>query len=142
VQTGDFNADGLADIVGRQESTGKWVVLRSTGTTFVNEKWGRWNPSINWVNVHVGAFAPMATPPALSDAASQSVIGTAAAKTQDLPSLDAASQELAEFSSEPTRALTQDLDESDPASNLIKIRLADEDYRTQSNARDAVFAGA
>jgi FG-GAP-like repeat len=55
VQTGDFNGDGRADIVGR-DSAGNWWVGLSNGSSFTTTLWGRWNPNFTWVDVHFGDF--------------------------------------------------------------------------------------
>jgi hypothetical protein len=55
VQTGDFNGDGKADIVGR-DLAGNWWVGLSNGSSFSTTLWGHWNPNVTWVDVHVGNF--------------------------------------------------------------------------------------
>ncbi len=50
---GDFNGDGLDDVVGRA-STGTIVVGTSTGTSFVTTAFGAWSTSVAWLNVFVG----------------------------------------------------------------------------------------
>ncbi len=50
---GDFNGDGLDDVVGRA-STGTIVVGTSTGTSFVTSAFGAWSTSVAWPNVFVG----------------------------------------------------------------------------------------
>jgi len=54
VLVGDFNGDGRADLVGRNE--GAWWVTRSTGNGFVNEPWGTWSTAVTWEDVLVGDF--------------------------------------------------------------------------------------
>jgi autotransporter-associated beta strand protein len=58
VQTGDFNGDGLTDIVGRNAQTGEWNVALSNGSTFTTSVWGSWsaNPAVTWVDVKVADF--------------------------------------------------------------------------------------
>ena len=46
--------DGRADILGR--SAGIWWVARSTGQSFVNEKWGNWSTAADWLHVRVADF--------------------------------------------------------------------------------------
>jgi hypothetical protein len=53
MQTADFNGDGLADIIGRDPTTGTWWVGLSNGSTFTTSAWGAWNTSLTWVDVHV-----------------------------------------------------------------------------------------
>ena len=57
MQTGDFNRDGRDDLVGRNPTTGEWLIARSTGTSAVNETWGAWTMPGTYVDVMVGAFA-------------------------------------------------------------------------------------
>jgi hypothetical protein len=52
----DVNGDARADIIGRT-SSGAWYVAISTGTSFVNQYWGGWNPGAGWQPVVAGAFA-------------------------------------------------------------------------------------
>jgi hypothetical protein len=56
VMTGDFNGDGLTDIVGQNPTTGTWYVAQSTGTSFTTSAWGTWNPSDSYGQVEVGDF--------------------------------------------------------------------------------------
>src|SRR5439155_478382 len=56
VQTGDFNGDGLTDVVGRNPATGQWEVALSTGSSFNSGVWGSWPTAVNWVDVNVGDF--------------------------------------------------------------------------------------
>ncbi|HEV2946861.1 MAG TPA: autotransporter-associated beta strand repeat-containing protein [Gemmataceae bacterium] len=57
VQTGDFNGDGHADIIGRVLQTGQWYVGISNGSDgFTTSLWASWNPNVTWVDVHVGDF--------------------------------------------------------------------------------------
>jgi autotransporter-associated beta strand protein len=58
VQTGDFNGDGLTDIVGRNAQTGEWNVAISNGSSFTTSVWGSWsaNPAVTWVDVKVADF--------------------------------------------------------------------------------------
>jgi len=53
VQTGDFNGDGQADMVGRLDN--RWYVGLSTGTSFVTTYWGLWGAG-SWTDVLVGDF--------------------------------------------------------------------------------------
>src|SRR5437660_200903 len=57
VQVGDFNGDGLADIVGRADEFGQWWVGLSNGSTmFTNHLWGTWSTSVRWDDVQLGDF--------------------------------------------------------------------------------------
>jgi autotransporter-associated beta strand protein len=56
VKVGDFNGDGKADIVGREQQNGQWMAGVSTGTSFSNSFWTTWNPNVTWVDVQVGDF--------------------------------------------------------------------------------------
>ena len=57
VQVGDFNGDGLADIVGRADELGQWWVGLSNGSTmFTNHLWGTWSTSVRWDDVQLGDF--------------------------------------------------------------------------------------
>jgi len=56
VKVGDFNGDGMTDLVGRVAQTGQWWVAQSTGSSFGNSLWTTWNPNVTWVDVHVGDF--------------------------------------------------------------------------------------
>jgi hypothetical protein len=58
VQSGDFNGDGRADLVGRDSQTGNWWVAISNGSSFTTSLWGAWAaaPGITWVDVKVGDF--------------------------------------------------------------------------------------
>src|SRR6266851_9883875 len=57
VQTGDFNGDGHADIIGRDLNSGNWWVGISNGSNGFNTTlWANWNPNVTWVDVHVGDF--------------------------------------------------------------------------------------
>jgi uncharacterized delta-60 repeat protein len=56
VQTGDFNGDGTADVIGRDPATGLWWVGLSTGSGFTTTMWGKWSPAVAWVDVKVGDF--------------------------------------------------------------------------------------
>jgi hypothetical protein len=56
VQTGDFNGDGLTDIIGRDLQSGNWWVGLSNGSGFTTSLWGQWYPGVTWVDVKVGDF--------------------------------------------------------------------------------------
>jgi cyclophilin family peptidyl-prolyl cis-trans isomerase len=55
VAVGDFNGDGIDDIVGRTSNSGSWyAALGSSGTPgFANRFLGAWNPTITWHEVTV-----------------------------------------------------------------------------------------
>ncbi len=42
VSVGDFNGDGLTDIVGRVAQNGQWWAALSTSTSFTNQFWTTW----------------------------------------------------------------------------------------------------
>src|SRR5262249_35133769 len=49
VQTGDFNGDGVTDLVGRVQETGQWFVARADGAGhFTTALWDAWNPAVAW----------------------------------------------------------------------------------------------
>ncbi len=52
---GDFNKDGKTDILGRNRTTGRWMVGISNGTHFVISPWAN-TPASIWVDVLVGDF--------------------------------------------------------------------------------------
>ena len=58
VLIGDFNGDGRDDVIGRDSATGDWWVAltRSDGSGSDNVLWGKWSPSVTWVDVVVGDF--------------------------------------------------------------------------------------
>ncbi len=56
VMVGDFNGDGMDDIIGRVQSNGDWWIGSSTGTGFTNAKWTRWSTGVTWTDVMVGDF--------------------------------------------------------------------------------------
>jgi hypothetical protein len=56
VQIGDFNGDGLMDIVGRALQTGEWWAGLSTGTSLYTRLFDRWDTTPTWVNVSAGVF--------------------------------------------------------------------------------------
>jgi hypothetical protein len=56
VMVGDFNGDGITDIIGRVLQTGQWWISFSNGAAFSNIFWAQWNPSVSWVDVQVGDF--------------------------------------------------------------------------------------
>ena len=54
---GDFNGDGLDDIIGRVSHNGDWWVATSNGDgTFTNQRWTRWSANVDWTNIMVGDF--------------------------------------------------------------------------------------
>ncbi len=56
VNTGDFNGDGLADVVGRDERTSTWTVGLSNGDRFDFQPFGGWAANKKWADVMVGDF--------------------------------------------------------------------------------------
>ncbi|MDY0168654.1 MAG: trypsin-like serine protease, partial [Thermoguttaceae bacterium] len=57
IMVGDFTGSGLDDIVGRIATTGDWWVAVNNGDgTFTNQKWTRWNPSLELVDVMAADF--------------------------------------------------------------------------------------
>ena len=52
MNVGDFNGDGLRDVVGRDQ-LGDWWVGLSDGTRFQAQKWGQWSPAARWRDVQV-----------------------------------------------------------------------------------------
>src|SRR5262249_40955128 len=54
VHAGDFNNDGLDDIVGRAKEIGQWWVGLSNGSSFMNQFWTVWSTAVDWVDVKVG----------------------------------------------------------------------------------------
>jgi hypothetical protein len=58
VLVGDFNHDGRDDLAGRHVGTGDWWVAlaNNTGDGFINQRWGRWNTGVKWLDVQVGDF--------------------------------------------------------------------------------------
>jgi hypothetical protein len=55
VQFGDFDGNGLTDLVGRT-SGGAWWVGDNTGGTFQNRYMGFWSERVGWQDVTVGDF--------------------------------------------------------------------------------------
>jgi hypothetical protein len=54
---GDFTGNGFDDLVGRVEETGDWWVAVNDGTgSFASQHWGRWTPSVQWLDAMVGDF--------------------------------------------------------------------------------------
>src|SRR5439155_1644446 len=51
--TGDFNGDGVAELAGRDASTGQWWVSTTNGATSV---WATWSSAVHWTSVMVGDF--------------------------------------------------------------------------------------
>lgn len=59
---GDFNGDGLLDIVARDAQTGRWHMLSSAGSAFGTAvDFGSWSPRVNWGPVVTGDFDGNAT---------------------------------------------------------------------------------
>ncbi|MDY0170820.1 MAG: FG-GAP-like repeat-containing protein, partial [Thermoguttaceae bacterium] len=57
VMVGDFTGSGLDDIAGRIVTSGDWWVAVNNGDgTFTNEKWTRWNPTLELVDVMAADF--------------------------------------------------------------------------------------
>ncbi len=57
VMVGDFTGNGFDDIVGRVQETGDWWVAVNDGAgNFTHQRWGRWSPSVQWLDVLVGDF--------------------------------------------------------------------------------------
>ncbi len=58
VLVGDFDNDGQDDIAGRAAASGDWwvAIAKDTGDGFINQRWGRWSPSVSWLDVQVGDF--------------------------------------------------------------------------------------
>jgi hypothetical protein len=69
-------------------------VQRSTGASFINERWGHWNSAVTWVDVNVGGYAPIGAPLLAASAAPSS---EAASRTdsQLLAIADAARERMA-----------------------------------------------
>lgn len=53
---GDFNGDGLDDLMVRAASDGTFWQIQSTGTGFVNSYWGRFTNSVTWLNLEEGDY--------------------------------------------------------------------------------------
>jgi hypothetical protein len=54
---GSFEEPVLTDdIIGRVGSSGDWWVAKSDGTSFSNEKWGKWSTGVTWEQVLFGDF--------------------------------------------------------------------------------------
>ncbi len=53
VSQGDFNGDGLDDVVGRNQATGEWWVGLSDGVQFISRPWTRWSSAVAWADVQV-----------------------------------------------------------------------------------------
>jgi hypothetical protein len=57
VMTGDFNGDGLTDIIARDPASGQWYVGLSNVTNhFDTSLWATWSTGANWANVLTGDF--------------------------------------------------------------------------------------
>jgi len=52
---GDFNGDGLDDIMGRDD-IGRWIVGISDGSGFTKSTWARWTDTFNWSDALIGDF--------------------------------------------------------------------------------------
>ena len=48
---GDFNGDGLDDVMGRADSDGTFWLAESNGNAFSNSYWGRFTSSVNWTTM-------------------------------------------------------------------------------------------
>jgi hypothetical protein len=57
VKVGDFNGDGMTDIIGRYLQTGQWYVGISNGSSFATALWATWNPNATWVDIQIGDFS-------------------------------------------------------------------------------------
>ncbi len=55
VATGDFNGDGLTDVIGRR-SSGAWWVGLNNGRQFVFKRFGAWGNSWGWRDAMIGDF--------------------------------------------------------------------------------------
>ena len=53
---GDFNGDGLDDVLGRANSDGTFWLAESNGNRFTNSHWGGLLNSITWSDISVGDF--------------------------------------------------------------------------------------
>jgi hypothetical protein len=53
---GDFDGDGLTDVVMREEVSGALWLARSDGAKLVSACWGTWWPIADWVDFGVGDF--------------------------------------------------------------------------------------
>lgn len=58
VLVGDFDGNGLQDVVGRWLETGQWWVGLSNGAGLVNQYWSAWSAGagVTWADVRVGDF--------------------------------------------------------------------------------------
>lgn len=57
LQTGDFNGDGVTDVIGRTGAGAWWVGLGdSQGGEFENQLWARWATHVQWHDVKTGDF--------------------------------------------------------------------------------------
>lgn len=50
------DVDEFADIITRDESTGRWYLYQSTGADFTKSQFGLWSTSANWTNIMSGDF--------------------------------------------------------------------------------------
>lgn len=48
---GDFNGDGLDDVMARADSDGTFWLAQSTGNSFTNSYWGRFTSSVEWTTM-------------------------------------------------------------------------------------------
>jgi RHS repeat-associated protein len=57
-QMGDFNGDGMTDVIGFVAATGQWWVGISTGSSFNagSQPWTTWSTTVTWINFLVGDF--------------------------------------------------------------------------------------
>lgn len=55
-QVGDFNGDGMADLIARLKDTGEWHLWTSTGTAFTETTFGTWNAGVQWRDAMIGDF--------------------------------------------------------------------------------------
>ena len=56
IVVGDFNGDGLDDVLGRANSDGTFWLAESNGNGFTNSHWGGLLNSITWSDISVGDF--------------------------------------------------------------------------------------
>jgi uncharacterized protein (TIGR03118 family) len=57
VHTGDFTGSGKQDLIGRNPTTGEWMVSVANGAGgYTSSVWGTWSTAVHWVDVQVGDF--------------------------------------------------------------------------------------